>query len=706
MRSLIQRLAVQVKRSETLRRIVVPLMMRFPPLRRRLVALANGTYGPSGDITHPDWPAPLPAAYLQMPLATRKILLDLARTAQPAQTQPVAPIPARPRLAWVAPAAPDAALRAELAQRYEIDHITPGADTEGARSIAWFEQHHAAFDRVLYHVANTAAHGPILQLLARHPGIVVLHDFALGQAIDAIAPGDALQQALFDGHGYSALVACQRAGRAAALATFPLNRAVFDQATGVIAPSAHMQALARAWNGPRSAQRWQVADSQAPQRFADAVEEIARHGPAAQYRQSLRDLAGTGSPDPRDRALIAAATALAAQQPADGPRQLLVDISALVQADLKTGVQRVVRSILLALINDPPAGYRVEPVYSTNIHQCYRYARRYGLDLVGAPDVAGDDDPVAYQAGDIFLGLDMALSITVNNTGLLDTMRALGVAVYFVVYDMLPVLQPHAFPYGAAQYFKAYLDTLTGHADGVLCISRAVADELIDWIGQHGAARDTPLKIGHFHLGADLDASAPSTGMPGDAMHVLAALAARPSLLMVGTLEPRKAHAQALAAFDLLWQRGVDVNLVMVGKLGWQVDAVAAALRAHPRFGKQLFWLTGASDELLGESYRLAAALLAPSLGEGFGLPLIEAAQHGLPIIARGLPVFREVAGEHAFYFDGTEPAQLADAVEAWLALFRHGQAPASTAMPWLTWAQSAGQVQEAIVHDRWYRRL
>ena len=43
--------------------------------------------------------------------------------------------------------------------------------------------------------------------------------------------------------------------------------------------------------------------------------------------------------------------------------------------------------------------------------------------------------------------------------------------------------------------------------------------------------------------------------------------------------------------------------------------------------------------------------LVAPSRGEGFGLPLIEAAQHKLPIFARDIPVFREVAGENAFFF-------------------------------------------------------
>ncbi len=61
--------------------------------------------------------------------------------------------------------------------------------------------------------------------------------------------------------------------------------------------------------------------------------------------------------------------------------------------------------------------------------------------------------------------------------------------------------------------------------------------------------------------------------------------------------------------------------------------------------------------------YDAAQCLLAASEAEGFGLPLIEAAQHGLPVMARDIPVFREVAGDHAFYFDGTDPEHLADAI-------------------------------------------
>lgn len=107
-----------------------------------------------------------------------------------------------------------------------------------------------------------------------------------------------------------------------------------------------------------------------------------------------------------------------------------------------------------------------------------------------------------------------------------------------------------------------------------------------------------------------------------------------------------------VTAFESLWSAGEDVSLVLVGKLGWAEDALAERIRDNPRCGERLFWLEGTSDSELEAVYRSSDCLIAASEGEGFGLPLIEAAQHGKPIIARDIPVFGEVAGDHAYYFD------------------------------------------------------
>jgi glycosyltransferase involved in cell wall biosynthesis len=133
------------------------------------------------------------------------------------------------------------------------------------------------------------------------------------------------------------------------------------------------------------------------------------------------------------------------------------------------------------------------------------------------------------------------------------------------------------------------------------------------------------------------------------------------------------------------------------------VEQLVTRLRRHPERGKRLLWLEKASDEMLMRLYESSAALLAASEGEGFGLPLVEAAQHRLAIIARDLPVCREVAGDHAFYFAGLAPEDLAAAISEWLALRERGEEPSSEEMPWLTWAQSTGQLLDVLQNERWY---
>lgn len=413
-------------------------------------------------------------------------------------------------------------------------------------------------------------------------------------------------------------------------------------------------------------------------------------------------------PTPADpEALISLAEAIARSiQPWLVPRRLLVDISELVQRDSKTGIQRVVRSILREWLTHPPQGLQVEPVYATT-EQGYRYARRFTLRLLGCPDDVLEDSPLEYQSGDIFLGLDLQPDVVPAQRTFYQHIRRYGVQVYFVVYDLLPILLPHAFEESKSDLHHSWLNVVA-ESDGVVCISKAVADELYEWLATHRPHRQRPLRIGWSHSGADIEASCPTKGSPGDAQVVLKILADRPTFLMVGTVERRKGHAQTLAAFERLWAGRLDANLVIVGKQGWMVETLAGKLRAHSELNRRLFWLEGISDEYLEKVYAVSICLIAASEGEGFGLPLVEAAHHKLSIIARNIPVFREVAGEHAFYFTGLEPASLAEAIMQWLDLHRLGAEPKSAGMPYRTWAESARTLADLLLddkHPQWVHR-
>lgn len=377
-------------------------------------------------------------------------------------------------------------------------------------------------------------------------------------------------------------------------------------------------------------------------------------------------------------------------------KQLLVDISELVRQDACSGIQRVVRSIIKEWFKNPPDGFQVLPVYATTDKLGYYYANKFISQFLQVPKVFLEDNLVEARSGDVFVGLDLNSIMMEMHSNYLKDFRDKGVKIWFVVYDLLPVLMPNNFSSNVCEWFSNWLKTVV-QFDGVVCISHAVADEMHKWILANNGRQTLSLAIKWFHLGADISASVPSRGIPAQAEQSLSKIQLRPAFLMVGTLEPRKGYLQVLEAFEYLWCLGIDINLVIVGKRGWMVDLLTERLINHTRNDEYLFWMESISDEYLEKIYSASTCLIAASYGEGFGLPLIEAAQHNLPIIARDIPVFREVAGEHAYYFSGDTPEDLASTILNWQSLYKQGMHPKSDNMPWLTWAQSAEQLKEAL---------
>lgn len=382
-------------------------------------------------------------------------------------------------------------------------------------------------------------------------------------------------------------------------------------------------------------------------------------------------------------------------------KQIFIDVSELVVRDSRSGIQRVVRSILRELLNAPPTGYRIEPVFAMQSQQGYFYARKFTCDFLGITDSAwAVDQEIDFSSGDIFIGLDLQPHIASAQKNYISQLKAKGVKISYVVYDLLAILQSEHFIDGAFNLFTDWLHAVTS-ADQLLCISKAVANETYDWLQAFGVKYRRPLAIDWFHLGADINNSMPTIGLHKDSSAILSVLRSQPTFLMVGTIEPRKAHKQVIEAFEALWKSGVTTNLVIVGKIGWKVEELVQHIQNHKEFNKQLFWLESISDEYLEAVYASSSCLIAASYGEGFGLPLIEAAQHNLPIIARDIPVFKEVAGTYATYFeDVSQPDVITRTIKMWLKLYRTDSHPITTNMTWLTWADSTQQLLKRVLNS------
>ena len=95
-------------------------------------------------------------------------------------------------------------------------------------------------------------------------------------------------------------------------------------------------------------------------------------------------------------------------------RQLLVDVSVIVQSDARTGIQRVVRAVLSELQSQLPWGFDLCPVFATK-KQAYHYAGDFSEKL-GLTRVTEKNCLVKTAPGDIFLGLDLAAHILPRRT--------------------------------------------------------------------------------------------------------------------------------------------------------------------------------------------------------------------------------------------------------------------------------------------------
>ncbi|MHB8863542.1 MAG: glycosyltransferase family 4 protein [Pirellulaceae bacterium] len=265
-----------------------------------------------------------------------------------------------------------------------------------------------------------------------------------------------------------------------------------------------------------------------------------------------------------------------------------------------------------------------------------------------------------------------------------------GATIGVVVYDLLPITNPEFFKASVKEPFTASLHIALEQGDYFIAISDAVRDALRGYVTEHGPPRKLrEASFLSFRLGSTLDPSDAGGEVRDGVRRAFCRPNGQPPYLTVGTIEPRKNHTLLLDAFDQVWTRYPDATLCIVGRIGWLREDVVGRIVAHPQYNRSLFMFNDLSDAELAYSYQHAKGLLFPSHAEGFGLPVVEALQHGLPVLLSDIPIHREVGREFCTYFDHHSPdvlARLICDVEA-TGHFPEVRPPDDFALP--SWAES-----------------
>ncbi|MBR6000029.1 MAG: glycosyltransferase family 4 protein, partial [Oxalobacter sp.] len=340
-------------------------------------------------------------------------------------------------------------------------------------------------------------------------------------------------------------------------------------------------------------------------------------------------------------------------RPVDGKPRIYLNLGAVAYLDNRSGIPRVVKNISReGLLSDE---IELIPVYADLDSGLFHVAKDFAYTLSGK-SLDTYEDVMTVAPGDTFL------NVTVNPNELefehqtFKLLRKMGVRVLCMVHDLIPELQPEFFRKRDSRLFRKWLDYIIQY-DGIVAVSQTTLAAFRHWVAINHIKLPKGFQQHWFHLGADIQSNMVGSETCDDPeAQAITAEGASPYFLQVGTIEPRKGHEDLLAGFELLWAEDYDLNLVIVGRRGWNVHQLSRKILNHPQLGKKLFWLRNADDATLHYLYRHAEAVVLASKAEGYGLPVAEGAWFKRPLLLRDIPIFREIAQDGASYFsDGAK---------------------------------------------------
>ena len=204
----------------------------------------------------------------------------------------------------------------------------------------------------------------------------------------------------------------------------------------------------------------------------------------------------------------------------------------------------------------------------------------------------------------------------------------------FFIHDLLPVLLPEYFREAELERHRKRLVNFARFAHAAIVTTKTVAADLEAHMALLGR-RDVPMFVAPTPI-------APIFTTPREVEPVLRD---HPFFVLCSTLEPRKNHLMILATWRALVARfGSDApKLVLVGTRGWHYDPIVDLIERSPSLRDHVLEIGGLSTPGLKRLIDNAQAVLMPSFGEGYGLPVHEALAAGAPVLASDIPVFREI---------------------------------------------------------------
>ncbi|MCR0980530.1 glycosyltransferase family 4 protein [Roseomonas populi] len=273
---------------------------------------------------------------------------------------------------------------------------------------------------------------------------------------------------------------------------------------------------------------------------------------------------------------------------------------------------------------------------------------------VALPQAGAADPFQSAEPGDTLLVLGSPW-FHADYGALIERMKATrGIRFGVLLYDIIPLRRPEFCDQGLVRIFEHWLSTVLPHADVLMAISKASADD-IDAYGKEKGwnLKARPVSI---PMGTGFGTPAPAARLPGRDYPEEGSYA-----LIVSTIEARKNHILLFR----VWRRMLEEmprekvpTLVFAGRVGWMVSDLMQQLKNANYLDGKLVLFRDPTDGELSTLYQGALFTLFPSFYEGWGLPVTESLAFGKPAIISSSTSLPEAGGTLARYFDPENTAE------------------------------------------------
>jgi glycosyltransferase involved in cell wall biosynthesis len=240
---------------------------------------------------------------------------------------------------------------------------------------------------------------------------------------------------------------------------------------------------------------------------------------------------------------------------------------------------------------------------------------------------------------DVFLSPDGICSLTTS------------VPQVIVIHDLAYLHFPGSLPASQQRYYRSQTPRFIRKASRIITVSESSRRDIL----QHYPHAEGKVRV--------VPNAADASFIPLD-WHEKEAVKNRFTagveyFLYAGAIHPRKNLINLLKAFSAFKKRQkTGMKLVLAGRLAWQHEAFTEALSRY-KYRHDVIMTGFLPREDLRQLMGAAYALVYPSLWEGFGLPLLEAMQSGVPVLSSNTAALRETAADAAMLFDPQDPEDI-----------------------------------------------